>query len=135
MRERVFMDSSFWILLRDDKEPAHGRIVEVMRRLLGNRDQLVVTELVLAETQAYFCRSPLRSLQILDDFENNRAIHCEPTGPSDRQEAIELLRRHRDKTWSFCDAISLAVMRRLGIRKAAAADHHFRQIGDVEVIC
>ncbi len=135
MRERVFMDSSFWILLRDDKEPEHGRIVEVMRRLLGNRGQLVVTEMVLAETHAYFCRSSLRSLQILDDFENNRAIHCEPTGPSDRQEAFQLLRRHRDKTWSFCDAISFAVMRRQGIRKAAAADHHFRQIGEFEVIC
>lgn len=128
------MDSSFWILLRDDKEPEHDRIVDVTRRLLGNRDQLVVTELVLAETHAYFCRSPLRSRQILDDFENNRAIHCEPTGPSDRQEAFQLLRRHRDKTWSFCDAISFAVMRRLGIRKAVAADHHFRQIGEFEVI-
>jgi predicted nucleic acid-binding protein len=135
MSERIFMDSSFWILLRDGAQPGHDRVVEATRRLLGMRSQLVVTELVLAETHAYFCRSPLRSLQILDDFENNRAIHCEAAGPSDRQGAIELLRRHRDKTWSFCDAISFAVMRRLGIRKAAAADHHFRQIGEFEVIC
>ena len=129
------MDSSFWILLRDDKEPEHSRIVEVTRELMGNRGQLVVTELVLAETHAYFCRSPLRSLQILDDFENNRAIHCEPAGPSDLQAAIQLLRRHRDKAYSLCDAISFAVMLRLGIRKAAAADHHFRQFGEFEVIC
>ena len=129
------MDSSFWILLRDDKVPEHSRVVELAKRLLGNRNELVVTELVLAETHAYFCRSPMRSLQILDDFENNRAIHCEPAGPSDLQAAIQLLRRHRDKAWSFCDATSFAVMRRLGIRKAASADHHFRQIGEFEVIC
>ena len=135
MRERVFMDSSFWILLRDSKEPEHGRVVDVMRELLGNRGQLVVTEMVLAETHAYFCRSPIRSLQILDDFENNRAIHCEPAGPSDQQEAIQLLRQNRDKNYSYCDAMSFVVMRRLGIRKAASADHHFRQIGEFEVIC
>jgi uncharacterized protein len=135
MSERIFMDSSFWILLRDDREPEHSRVVALARRLLGSRVQLVVTEMVLAETHAYFCRSPLRSLQILDDFENNRAIHCEMSGPSDRQDAIQMLRRHRDKAWSFCDALSFTVMRRLGIRKAAAADHHFRQVGEFEVIC
>ena len=71
------------------------------RRLLANRDQLVVTDMVLGETHAYFCRSPLRALQILDDFENNRAIHCEPARPSDQQEAIQLLRRDRDKAGPF----------------------------------
>jgi len=135
MSERIFMDSSFWILLRDETGPQHRRIVDVARQLLGNRTQLVVTELVLAETHAYFSRAPLRSLQILDDFENNRAIHCEAARPVDQQEAIQLLRRYRDKAWSYCDAMSFAVMRRMGIRKAASADHHFRQIGEFEVIC
>jgi predicted nucleic acid-binding protein len=129
------MDSSFWILLRDDVAPEHSRVVDLTRRLLGNRTQLVVTEMVLAETHAYFCRSPSRSLQILEDFENNRAIHCESARPSDQQEAIQLLRRYRDKAWSFCDAMSFSIMRRLGIYKAASADHHFRQIGEFEVIC
>lgn len=134
MIERIFLDSSFWITLRDAKEPAHARAVELTRQMLGNHCQLVITELVLAETHAYFCRSPLRSRQILDDFENNRAIHCEPSAPSDLTEAIQLLRRHRDRTYSFCDAMSFTVMRRLGIRKAASADQHFRQIGEFEVI-
>jgi predicted nucleic acid-binding protein len=135
MRERVFMDTSFWILLRDNREPGHSRVVEVARQLITGRVQLVVTEMVLAETHAYFCRSTPRSLQILDDFENNQAIHCEPWGPIDQRTAFQLLRTHRDKAWSYCDALSFAVMRRLGIRRAASADQHFRQIGEFEVIC
>lgn len=135
MSERVFMDTSFWILLRDETGPLHRRVVELTRQLLMNRTQLVVTELVLAETQAYFSRSPLRAMQILDDFENNRAIHCEPIRPADQQETLRLLRTHRDKAWSYCDAMSFAVMRRLGIRRAVSADKHFRQAGDFEVIC
>jgi len=135
MSERVFMDSSFWILLRDDKEPEHGRIVDIARQLLTNRTQLVITELILAETQAYFCRSRLRSIQILDDFENNRALHCEFATPPDLTAAIQLLRKHRDKAWSLCDALSFSIMRRLGLRKAASVDHHFRQVGEFEIIC
>jgi predicted nucleic acid-binding protein len=95
---------------------------------------LVITENILAETHAYFCRSSMRALQILEDFEGNRAIHCEPTDSADREEAIHLLKRHRDKAWSYCDALSFVIMRRLGIRRAATADHHFRQIGEFEVI-
>jgi uncharacterized protein len=135
MTERILMDSSFWIMLRDEREPEHSRVVELTRRLLGQRSQLIVTELILAETHAYFSRSSMRSLQILDDFENNRAIHCETTKPADQQEAFKLLRRYRDRAYSLCDAVSFVVMRRLGIRKAAALDHHFRQIGEFEVIC
>ncbi len=135
MSERVFMDSSFWILLRDDREPAHSQAVEVARHLLKDRNELVITEFVLAETHAYFCRSSARSLQILNDFENNRAIRCESAGPADQQEAFKLLRRHRDRSYSLCDAISFVVMRRMGIRKAASTDQHFKQIGEFEVIC
>jgi predicted nucleic acid-binding protein len=135
MSERVFLDSSFWILLRDPREPEHSRVVELTRRLLQNRDQLVITEFILAETHAYFCRSAARARQILDDFEHNRAIHCEPTGPADRSEALSLLRLHRDRQYSWCDAISFVVMRRMGIRRAASADQHFRQIGEFEVVC
>ena len=135
MSQRVFMDSSFWILLRDEKEPDHRRVVEIARGLLTSRKQLVITEMILAETHAYFSRSPARSLQILDDFENNRAIHCETASSADVKSAIQLLRRNRDKAWSLCDAISFVVMRRLGIRTAASMDHHFRQIGEFEIIC
>jgi predicted nucleic acid-binding protein len=38
-------------------------------------------------------------------------------------------RRHRDKTYSLCDALSFAVMQRLGVRHAIAFDRHFREYG------
>lgn len=135
MNERVFMDSSFWIMLRDDKEPEHGRVMGVARQLLTRRTQLVITEMILAETHAYFCRSRPRARQILDDFENNRAIHCEFIAPQDLNAAIALLRQHRDKAWSLCDAISFSIMRRMGIHRAASVDQHFCQIGEFEIVC
>ena len=36
---------------------------------------------------------------------------------------------YRDKDFSYCDAISFAVMERLGITEVIAFDEHFRQYG------
>ena len=102
MSGRCFLDSSFWICLRDEREPDHAVAREVTRRLLGQRTQLVISPLILAETQAYFCRSSLRTRQILDDFENNPVLHCEPMTPADQREAIALLRSHHDKATQHC---------------------------------
>jgi predicted nucleic acid-binding protein len=48
---------------------------------------------------------------------------------ADEERAAEIVRRYQDKTFSFTDAASFAVMERLGIRRALAIDPHFRQYG------
>ncbi len=44
------------------------------------------------------------------------------------------IRTFRGKWWNFTDCVSSAVMRRLGIERAIAFDHQFRQFGTVEVL-
>ena len=133
-RRRLFLDSSFWISLRDEKEPEHKRAGDIVRSLLDQKEHLVITPLIVAETHAYFARAPHRARQILDDFESNPVMICELLSPGDQQAAIRLLREQRDKSYSFCDAVSFAVMRRLGIKRVATFDEHFRQFGEFEVI-
>jgi predicted nucleic acid-binding protein len=131
---RVLLDASFWIALRDPREPWHGRARQATLELLKSRTLFVFTTLILAETHAYFSRSPAISAQILDDAERNPTLHWEAITPSDEAEAIRLLRTHRDKSYSLCDAVSFALMRRLALRRAAALDEHFRQFGEFEII-
>ena len=130
----LFLDSSFWIALRDEKETEHKRAAEITAHLLNRKERLVVTPLVFAETHAYFAKAPYRAQQILDDFENNPILVCEQPTPLDQREAIRLLRRHTDKTYSFCDAVSFIIMQRLELKRAATFDDHFRQFGKFEVI-
>lgn len=134
MTPPVLLDASFWIALRDRREPWHTRACATTADLLQRRTILVFTSMILAETYAYFARSPLLRLQVLDDAERNPALRWEPVGPADEAAAIQVLRQHRDKSYSFCDAVSFVVMRRLGLRSAATFDEHFRQFGEFEVL-
>lgn len=45
------------------------------------------------------------------------------------EEALTLLENRLDKDYSFCDAVSFVLMRRLGIHEALTTDHHFEQEG------
>ena len=132
--DRVLLDASFWIALRDRREPWHSRARETTLALLKERTVFVFTPLILAEAHAYFCRSPALRSQILDDAERNPTLHWEPVAPADEAEALRLLRAHRDKSYSFCDAVSFALMRRLELHRAAAFDDHFRQFGEFEIL-
>jgi predicted nucleic acid-binding protein len=134
MNRRLFVDASFWIALRDPFEAKYDQARRLMERLIENREHFVITLLVFAETHAYFAKAQFRSKQILDDFEQNPVFDCEEVSLRDQQEAIRLLRQYRDKSFSFCDAVSFVVMRRLGLRRVASLDDHFRQFGEFDVI-
>ena len=51
----------------------------------------------------------------------------------DEQNAWEWLRRHDEREYSFVDATSFALMRRLAIREAFAFDGDFAAAGFVEL--
>lgn len=53
----------------------------------------------------------------------------EPVRAADEERAIQILAATEDKSYSFVDATSFAVMERLGLRRAFTLDRHFRQFG------
>lgn len=71
---------------------------------------------------------------ILNDLWHNPVLRIEEVTIDDQDQAIELLRSRRDKAYSLCDAISFIVIRRLGVRRAASFDEHFRQFGEFEIV-
>ena len=132
---RVFLDSSFWISFRDERQTHHARARELVAGLFRKREHFLSTPFVFAETHATFARSRLVREKIIADFWDNPLLHLTEVSDADHHEAIKLLRQHTDKTYPFCDAISFVVMRRLGVKRVAAFDDHFRQFGEFETIC
>ena len=134
MSSRAFLDASFWIAYRDERQEPHKLAVKVLGEMFRLRTRFVTTLPVLCETQAHFCRKQKKRGEIIQDFDNNPLVHIEDVSEADRQKAFELLYRHADKSYSLCDAISFIVMRRLDVKHVLCFDHHFRQFGEFEII-
>jgi predicted nucleic acid-binding protein len=95
----------------------------------------VTTDLVFAEIHAYFL--PVAdgcANKFWQEFWDSGLFQFRDTTYADKEEAVRLLRANQDKTYSFCDAVSFVVIKRLHLRRAASYDEHFRQFGGFAVL-
>lgn len=134
MSRRVFLDASFWIARRDPQEARHRESLVILERLVKQKASFVSTSLVFAEIHARFSRSRILREVVIRDFWRNPLLHLEQPAHADYEAALNLLSEFQDKAFSFCDAVSFVLMRRLKVREAAAFDDHFDQMGEFEVL-
>jgi len=130
----VFTDAGYWVALRHQTDQNHGQAGAIAKRLLRERCGLVTTPFVFAEVYATFSRMPQRRQQVVRDIWHNPVVQVEQVNYEDQQSALDLLRSYVDKSFSFTDALSFVVMKRLGLKKAVSFDGHFRQMGHFEII-
>ena len=130
----VFVDSSFWIAFRSSNQPDHARATACVATLFSERTLFVTSYLAFAEMHAYFARIPALRNQVIRDFREAPETRLETPEAGDYGAAFALLAEYGDKTFSFCDAVSFVIMRRLQIKRALSLDDHFRQLGEFEVI-
>jgi predicted nucleic acid-binding protein len=131
----VFVDASYWIAVRGRKEPRHERAVASLKEMASAKRAFVSTHFVFAEVHATFSRNYNLRQQVTFDFFHTAVFRVEFLEPDDYTEALTLLAKHRDKDYSYCDALSFVLMRRLGLKEALSFDGHFQQIGEFEILC
>lgn len=134
MNGHVFLEASFWIAYRDERQELHSKARQILIEIFRRRPRIVTTFPILCETHAHFSRNLKKKRLILEDFWNNPIVNLEAVTHQDQEEAISLLRTHADKAYSLCDATSFVVMRRLGLNQVLSFDEHFRQFGEFEII-
>lgn len=128
--KRVFVDSGGFFALLVRTDAAHEGARRTFHQADVDRWQLVTTNTVIVETYALLLSRTRRgrdnAIAFLDRVERT-AIRIERVTESDERKAMTLVRAHKDKTYSLCDAQSFVVMERLRINEAIAADEDFRQ--------
>lgn len=135
--KRAFVDSGgfFALLARDDRHHAHA--AALFQLADDERWSLVSTNVVMIEAYALFLarsRGGRRdAVKFLDALHETRC-RIERIRPRDEARAIALVRAHKDKSYSLCDALSFVVMERLGIREAIAFDRHFSEYGRFTIL-
>lgn len=127
-----FIDSSFWIGLqiRDDQHHAAARTLWITER-----EAILTTNHVVGESWTFLRRRQgyIAARAFLDTVLRSSRVSVIHVDEETEREAWAWLRRHDERVYSFVDATSFAVMRRLGIFKALAFDGDFSAAGFVEV--
>ena len=129
----LFVDSSFWIALRFQRDTRHEQASELFARH-GDRP-LVTTNLVRGESWT-FLRDRMghrAAVDLLERIGASKRIEVARVSEQVEDEALGWLRRHDERVYSFVDATSFAFMRARRITEALAFDGDFSAAGFVEL--
>jgi predicted nucleic acid-binding protein len=124
---RVFIDTSAIYALIDRTDSHHKAARSGLDRLRKLRVEPVITNFIVAEGHALLLArlGPETARGWLAGI----VWHIERVTVEDEAAAHEILFGQTDKTYSYTDAVSFAVMKRLHIGRAMAFDRHFKQFG------
>ncbi len=124
---QVLVDTSAIYALIASDDAHHKEGVAILRSLPEQKLTPALTNFIAAETHALLLSrlgAAVARAWLLDNIWS-----VEPVGPSDEEKARAIIRRYEDKTFSYTDATSFAVMERLEIEQAFSFDPHFQQYG------
>jgi predicted nucleic acid-binding protein len=124
---RVLVDTSAVFALLDRGDACHAAAKRVLDDLRRSRVEPLLTNFVVAECHALLVAR--LGLPIARSWLLGTAWPTEGVTDADEVRAREIIRQYKDKTFSYTDATSFAVMERLGLRRVFAFDSHFRQFG------
>jgi uncharacterized protein len=129
----IFVDSSFWIALAVEADRDHELAAELFST---HSDAALATSNDVRGEVWTFARRRFGhrvALALIDRLEETPRLRLLRTERSDEQAAWDWLRRRDEREYSYVDATSFALMRRLAIREAFAFDGDFTAAGFVEL--
>ena len=132
---RVCVDTGGFYASLNRRDAYHREAARLFRRAQREHWFLCTTNFVLAESHALILARMGRDqawnfLQATITGRTN-VIRAEE---ADERQARAIIEQYQDKEFSYCDAVSFAVMERLDIREAIAFDDHFRQYGQFTIL-
>ena len=126
-----FVDTSFWVALQARGDTRHEEAAWLWRAGAG---ALVTTNHVLGETWTFLRRRAGHgAASNFIDRARASALSVHFVDEPTEAEAWRWLRRHDERAYSFVDATSFALMRRMRLRDALAFDGDFTAAGFIEL--
>ncbi|MGH3835732.1 MAG: type II toxin-antitoxin system VapC family toxin [Pseudonocardiaceae bacterium] len=129
----IFVDTSFWFVLRRRRDPNHELAQDLLEKHGGQ--PLVTSNHVRGETWTLINRREghRAAVVFLDALSRSPRLHVEYVTDQLELQALSWLRQRDDRKFSFVDATSFAVMRHRSVRDALAFDGGFAAAGFIEL--
>lgn len=122
--QRLFVDTSAWFAFANRADPDHQAVAALLDAFKG---RLVTSNFVFDETVTlclYRLGRPAAG-RVGQALRDSSQVDLMRVAPEDETIGWRLFRERRDKQYSFTDCTSFALMRRLGLKTAAALDDDF----------
>jgi predicted nucleic acid-binding protein len=118
----IFVDTSIWYAAVDSSDCSNARA----KAILKSGEPLVTTDHILIETWMLLKgRIGIKTAERFWERLRDGVAALEQVGPADLEAAWQIGVAWKDQDFSIVDRTSFAVMRRLGIERAASLDDHF----------
>jgi predicted nucleic acid-binding protein len=118
----LFVDTSIWYAAADLSDLGNDHA----KAILNSNEPLITTDHVLVETWTLLrYRLQRHAAERFWDGMRSGVTAIEPVGLADLEAAWQIGLSWKDQDFSIIDRTSFAVMRRLGIERAASLDDHF----------
>lgn len=129
-RNSAFVDSAAFFALLNEYDRHHQEARQILERIADEHIGLLTTNFIVAETHALILsrHSQRAATEFLRDMSETN-IPVLRAQANDEERAREIIFRYDDKRFSLTDAISFAVMERLGMQRAFTFDRNFNQYG------
>ena len=130
----IFADTSFLVAGLIPQDHHHEAAVRLARQIAGRR--IVTTNHVQGEAWTWVRRKAWhgKATEMLDNLDPSTSyIQVVRVQEDLEDEALEWLRQHDEREYSFVDATSFAYMRARGIEEALAFDGDFAAAGFTEL--
>ena len=128
----IFVDTSAWYALLDKNDADHYAAVKFYDSLVHP----LVTSNYIADEVITLARIRLGykvAVEVGQKLWDESIANLIRVMPEDEKRAWEIFVKYRDKTFSFTDCSSFALMERIGITEVFAFDEHFTQYGSFVV--
>ena len=125
----IFVDTSFWIAVRNGRH-VHHETARQLLELVANRP-MVTSNHVRGESWTFLRRriGHAGAVGFLDSLDRSARLEVVLVPPKLEDRAWSWLRKHDERTYSFVDATSFALMRSMKIKDALAFDGDFSAAG------
>ena len=118
----LFVDTSIWYAAADKSDAYNSRA----KAILSSGEPLVTSDHVLVETWTLLrYRLGRNAAERFWEGIRHGAARVETAGPADLEAAWAIGASYHDQDFSIVDRTSFAIMRRLGIERAASLDNDF----------
>lgn len=131
----VFLDTSAFIALKDESEINHNKAIDCFNSLIKKGNLLLTTNYIFDEVYTILIKrfGQSQAVDFGKTIRKSRLIQYFIITEEIEEEAWNIAVKYKDKSFSFTDCTSFAIMKTLGINKAFAFDEHFKQFG-LEVV-